>query len=241
MKIIAVIPARFASTRFPGKPLVSIHGKPMVQLVYEKAVSSGVFSKVIVATDDTRIEKVVNDFGGSAMITSKDHQSGTDRCGEVINRLDESFDVVVNIQGDEPFIHVEQLEQLISLFENPNTQIATLKKKLNNVEDVQNMNVVKVVSDNDKRALYFSRSPIPFARGVEANEWLGKTSYYKHIGLYGYRYSVLQELVELPTSSLEACESLEQLRWLQNGFSIFITETKHESIGIDTPEDLERL
>tara|TARA_B110000211_G_C14027245_1_gene530474 strand:- start:410 stop:1135 length:726 start_codon:yes stop_codon:yes gene_type:complete len=241
MKIIAVIPARFASTRFPGKPLVSIQGKPMVQRVYEKAVSSGVFSKVIVATDDARIEKVVNDFGGSAMITSEDHQSGTDRCGEVINRLDESFDVVVNIQGDEPFIHVEQLEQLISLFENPNTQIATLKKQLNNVEDVQNMNVVKVVSDNDKRALYFSRSPIPFARGIEASEWLGKHDYYKHIGLYGYRYEVLKELVKLPTSSLEACESLEQLRWLQNGFSIFIAETKHESIGIDTPEDLERL
>jgi len=241
MKIIAVIPARFASTRFPGKPLVDIQGKPMVQHVYEKAQSLCAFSKVIVATDDVRIEKVVNDFGGLAMITSKDHQSGTDRCGEVISRLKESFDVVVNIQGDEPFIHIEQLEQLISLFKNPNTQIATLKKQLDNIEDVQNVNVVKVVSDNDKRALYFSRSPIPFARGEETKEWLGKHNYYKHIGLYGYRYAVLKELVNLPTSSLESCESLEQLRWLQNGFSIFIAETKHESIGIDTPEDLERL
>lgn len=241
MKIIAVIPARFASTRFPGKPLVNIQDKPMVQHVYEKAVSSGVFSKVIVATDDARIEKVVNDFGGLAMITSEDHQSGTDRCGEVIKRLEESFDVVVNIQGDEPFIHFEQLEQLISLFDNPNTQIATLKKQLSNIDDVQNVNVVKVVSDNDKRALYFSRSPIPFARGTEVKDWLSKHDYYKHIGLYGYRYSVLKELVKLPTSSLESCESLEQLRWLQNGFSIFIAETKHESIGIDTPEDLERL
>ena len=241
MKIIAVIPARFASTRFPGKPLVDIQGKPMVQHVYEKAQSLGAFSKVIVATDDVRIEKVVNDFGGLAMITSEDHQSGTDRCGEVISKLKESFDVVVNIQGDEPFIHIEQLEQLISLFKNPNTQIATLKKQLDNIEDVQNVNVVKVVSDNDKRALYFSRSPIPFARGEETKEWLGKHNYYKHIGLYGYRYAVLKELVNLPTSSLESCESLEQLRWLQNGFSIFIAETKHESIGIDTPEDLERL
>ena len=241
MKIIAVIPARFASTRFPGKPLVDIQGKPMVQHVYEKAQSLGTFSKVIVATDDVRIEIVVNDFGGLAMITSEDHQSGTDRCGEVISKLKESFDVVVNIQGDEPFIHIEQLEQLISLFKNPNTQIATLKKQLDNIEDVQNVNVVKVVSDNDKRALYFSRSPIPFARGEETKEWLGKHNYYKHIGLYGYRYAVLKELVNLPTSSLESCESLEQLRWLQNGFSIFIAETKHESIGIDTPEDLERL
>jgi 3-deoxy-manno-octulosonate cytidylyltransferase (CMP-KDO synthetase) len=241
MKIIAIIPARFASTRFPGKPLVHIQGKPMVQRVYEKAISSGVFAKVIVATDDARIEEAVIGFGGEAMITSEDHQSGTDRCGEVISRLEESFDVVVNIQGDEPFIHVEQLEQLIALFQNPNTQIATLKKQLNNVEDVQNMNVVKVVSDNDKRALYFSRSPIPFARGVEIDNWLSKHNYYKHIGLYGYRYNVLKELVKLPTSSLESCESLEQLRWLQNGFSIFVAETKHESIGIDTPEDLERL
>lgn len=241
MKIIAIIPARFASTRFPGKPLVNIQGKPMIQHVYDKAYSSGIFSKIVVATDDQRIEKVVNDFGGLVMITSDDHQSGTDRCGEVINRLEEKFDVVVNIQGDEPFIHVEQLEQLISLFKNSKTQIATLKKKLNNIEDVQNVNVVKVVSDNNKRALYFSRNPIPFARGVNGDDWLKKNIYFKHIGLYGYRWSVLKKVVKLPISSLEACESLEQLRWLQNGFSIFIAETEHESIGIDTPEDLERL
>lgn len=241
MKIIAIIPARFASTRFPGKPLVNIQGKPMIQHVYEKSYSSGIFSKIVVATDDQRIEKVVNDFGGLVMITSDDHQSGTDRCGEVINRLEEKFDVVVNIQGDEPFIHVEQLEQLISLFKNSKTQIATLKKKLNNIEDVQNVNVVKVVSDNNKRALYFSRNPIPFARGVNVDDWLKKHNYFKHIGLYGYRWSVLKKVVKLPISSLEACESLEQLRWLQNGFSIFIAETEHESIGIDTPEDLERL
>ena len=188
MKIIAIIPARFASTRFPGKPLVNIQGKPMIQHVYDKAYSSGIFSKIVVATDDQRIEKVVNDFGGLVMITSDDHQSGTDRCGEVINRLEEKFGVVVNIQGDEPFIHVEQLEQLISLFKNSKTQIATLKKKLNNIEDVQNVNVVKVVSDNNKRALYFSRNPIPFARGVNGDDWLKKHNYFKHIGLYGYRW-----------------------------------------------------
>jgi len=241
MKKIAIIPARYASTRFPGKPLVNIKGKPMVQHVYDKAIESKVFDKVIVATDDVRIEKVVKGFGGAVMITSDQHQSGTDRCGEVINSLDEDFDIAVNIQGDEPFIHVEQLEQLVTLFDNPNTDIATLKKQLNNIEDVHNPNIVKVVSALDKRALYFSRNPIPFTRGSEKEKWLTKHDYYKHLGLYGYRVNVLKKLVKLPTSSLENCESLEQLRWLQNGFSIFIDETEHESIGIDTPEDLERL
>jgi|TARA_B100000795_G_C22806541_1_gene445283 3-deoxy-manno-octulosonate cytidylyltransferase (CMP-KDO synthetase) len=241
MKIIAIIPARYASTRFPGKPLVNIQGKPMVQHVYDKAIESKVFDKVIVATDDARIEKVVKDFGGTVMITSSAHQSGTDRCGEVINSLTDSFDIVVNIQGDEPFIHIEQLEQLVMLFNNPNTDIATLKKQLYNIQDVHNPNVVKVVAALDKRALYFSRNPVPFVRGTEKEKWLVKHHYYKHLGLYGYRVNVLRKLVELPTSSLENCESLEQLRWLQNGFSIFIDETEHESIGIDTPEDLERL
>jgi|TARA_B110000261_G_scaffold162977_1_gene207839 3-deoxy-manno-octulosonate cytidylyltransferase (CMP-KDO synthetase) len=241
MKIIAIIPARYASTRFPGKPLVNIQGKPMVQHVYDKAIESKVFDKVIVATDDARIEKVVKDFGGTVMITSSAHQSGTDRCGEVINSLKDSFDIVVNIQGDEPFIHIEQLEQLVILFNNPNTDIATLKKQLYNIQDVHNPNVVKVVAALDKRALYFSRNPVPFVRGTEREKWLLQHHYYKHLGLYGYRVNVLKKLVELPTSSLENCESLEQLRWLQNGFSIFIDETEHESIGIDTPEDLERL
>lgn len=241
MKKIAIIPARYASTRFPGKPLVDIKGKPMVQHVYDTAVASGIFDKVIVATDDARIVNAVEAFGGNVALTSEDHQSGTDRCGEVVQNLNEEFDIVINIQGDEPFIHVEQLQQLVSLFENPNTQIATLKKKLSSIDDVHNPNVVKVVAAEDKRALYFSRNPIPFTRGIEKSEWLDHHNYYKHLGIYGYRSEILLEVIQLKPSTLEVCESLEQLRWLQNSYSIFIDETQHESIGIDTPEDLEKI
>lgn len=241
MKKIAIIPARYASTRFPGKPLVDIKGKPMVQHVYDTAVASGIFDKVIVATDDARIVNAVQAFGGNVALTSEDHQSGTDRCGEVVQNLNEEFDIVINIQGDEPFIHVEQLQQLVSLFENPNTQIATLKKKLSSIDDVHNPNVVKVVAAEDKRALYFSRNPIPFTRGIEKSEWLDHHNYYKHLGIYGYRSEILLEVIKLEPSTLEVCESLEQLRWLQNSYSIFIDETQHESIGIDTPEDLEKI
>lgn len=241
MKKIAIIPARYASTRFPGKPLVDIKGKPMVQHVYDTAVASGIFDKVIVATDDERIVKAVQDFGGNVSLTSDQHQSGTDRCGEVIQSLKEDYDIVVNIQGDEPFIHIEQLEQLVSLFENPNTQIATLKKQLLSIDDVHNPNVVKVVAAEDKRALYFSRNPIPFARGIEKEDWLNEHAYFKHLGIYGYRSEILLEVIQLKASSLELVESLEQLRWLQNGYSIFIDETQHESIGIDTPEDLQKI
>lgn len=241
MKAIAIIPARYASTRFPGKPLVDIKGKPMIQHVYDKAISSGIFEEVIVATDDERIKKVVLDFGGKVAMTNPEHQSGTDRCGEVLLSLNQEYDVVINIQGDEPFIHIDQLNQLVNLFSNPSTQIGTLKKKLTKIEDVHNPNVVKVVSADDKRALYFSRNPIPFARGKGLSDWLDSHNYFKHLGIYGYRSEVLKELIKLPTSSLEVCESLEQLRWLQNGYSIFIDETEHESIGIDTPEDLKRI
>lgn len=241
MKKIAIIPARYASTRFPGKPLVDIKGKPMVQHVYDTAVASGIFDKVIVATDDARIVNAVEAFGGNVALTSEDHQSGTDRCGEVVQNLNEEFDIVINIQGDEPFIHVEQLQQLVSLFENPNTQIATLKKKLSSIDDVHNPNVVKVVAAEDKRALYFSRNPIPFTRGIEKSEWLDHHNYFKHLGIYGYRSEILLEVIKLEPSTLEVCESLEQLRWLQNSYSIFIDETQHESIGIDTPEDLEKI
>lgn len=241
MKVIAIIPARYASTRFPGKPLVEINGKPMIQHVFEKAIQSQLFDKVIVATDDNRIEQCVLSFGGKVCLTSSEHQSGTDRCGEVISKESEHFDIVVNIQGDEPFIHTEQLEQLVNLFTNPSTQIATLKKEITAIEDVHNPNVVKVVADAHKRALYFSRNPIPFVRGEEKKDWLSHHKFFKHLGLYGYRSEVLKDLIHLPSSSLELSESLEQLRWLQNGYSIFIDETQHESIGIDTPEDLEKL
>ena len=241
MKFIAIIPARYASTRFPGKPLVSIQGKPMVQHVYEKVTQSGLFEKVIVATDDNRIQKAVEEFGGEVALTDVNHQSGTDRCGEVINKLEEVFDVVVNIQGDEPFIKQEQLEDLVSLFRKTPAQIGTLKKELSNSEDVFNSNIVKVVDGLDKRALYFSRNPIPFVRDFEQKDWLSKQKFYKHIGLYGYRFDVLKELVQLQSSMLEMSESLEQLRWLENGYQIFIAETKFESIGIDTPDDLSKI
>lgn len=241
MKFIAIIPARFASTRFPGKPLVDIQGKPMVQHVYEKAIASSLFEKVIVATDDERIQKAVIGFGGEVAMTKPDHQSGTDRCGEVINQLEEEYDVVVNIQGDEPFIHQSQLEELTDLFKSTPAQIGTLKKRLSNVGDVFNPNVVKVVAGIDKRALYFSRNPIPYVRDSDQSDWLSKQQFFKHLGLYGYKSEVLKELVKLEPSELEKSESLEQLRWLQNGYQIFISETNHESIGIDTPEDLKKL
>lgn len=241
MKFIAIIPARYASTRFPGKPLVEIKGKPMVQHVYEKAVNSNLFQKVIVATDNEEIQKVILDFGGEVAMTNPNHQSGTDRCGEVIEQLNEIFDVVVNIQGDEPFIHQSQLEELTDIFKSTPAQIGTLKKELSNPEDVFNPNVVKVVSGVDKRALYFSRNPIPFVRDFDQKDWFSKQKFYKHLGLYGYQSEVLKELVKLATSELEKSESLEQLRWLEHGYSIFISETKHESIGIDTPEDLKKI
>ena len=241
MKFIAIIPARYASTRFPGKPLVSIQGKPMVQHVYEKVTQSELFQKVIVATDDNRIQRAVEEFGGEVALTDVNHQSGTDRCGEVINQLVDNIDVVINIQGDEPFIHQSQLEELTCLFESTPAQIGTLKKELSNTEDVFNPNIVKVVAGLDKRALYFSRNPIPFVRDFEQKKWLSKQKFYKHIGIYGYRSDVLKELVKLVPSELEKTESLEQLRWLENGYSIFVSETKHESIGIDTPDDLKKI
>ena len=241
MKCIAIIPARYASTRFPGKPLVAINGKPMVQHVYERALSSGLFQKVIVATDDHRIQSAVTDFGGEVVMTDNTHQSGTDRCGEVIEGMKDSYDVVINIQGDEPFIQHEQLEELVNLFKSTPAQIGTLKKKLSNSEDVFDSNIVKVVARLDKRALYFSRNPIPFVRDFEQKDWLSKQNFYKHLGIYAYRTDVLKELVKLAPSELEKSESLEQLRWLENGYSIFISETKHESIGIDTPDDLKNI
>jgi len=241
MNFIAIIPARYASTRFPGKPLAEIKGKPMVQHVYEKAINSGLFQKVVVATDDNRIEKVVLRFGGAVAMTDKNHQSGTDRCGEVINSISKDFDVVVNIQGDEPFIHIAQLKELVTLFKTTPAQIGTLKKEIVSVEDLFNPNVVKVVSALDKKALYFSRNPIPFVRDSEQVDWIKKQKFYKHLGLYGYRLDILKELVQLNASQLEMSENLEQLRWLENGYQIFVAETTYESIGVDTPEDLIRL
>lgn len=232
---IGIIPARYASTRFPGKPLVLIYGKPMIQHVYERA-SKASLDKVVVATDDIRIHDAVISFGGEVVLTKPTHPSGTDRCGEVATKLQLSDeDIIVNIQGDEPFIRKEEINTLISLFENPEVEIATLIKPITQTEEIENPNKVKVVVSKQKRALYFSRFPIPYRRGD------AETSYFKHIGIYAYRQKTLQKIVQLPTSTLENCEKLEQLRWLENDISIYTAECYHESIAIDTPEDLQQI
>lgn len=240
MKFIGIIPARYASTRFPGKPLADIKGKPMVQRVYEQA--SKVLPVVYVATDDERIYNAVKSFGGNAVMTSAEHSSGTDRCSEAVKKAEqereEVYDVVVNIQGDEPFIAPEMLLKVMSCFNDAKTDIATLVKPFAADEDIFNPNSPKVVVGATNFALYFSRSAIPYLRGVEQQEWQQKHTFLKHIGLYGYRTKVLHQLTQLPQGNMEVAESLEQLRWLENGYSIKVERTEHQSIGIDTPEDL---
>lgn len=241
MQFVAIIPARYASTRFPGKPLALLGGKPIIQHVYER--TSIVFSETFVATDDVRIYEIVEGFGGKAIMTSSEHQSGTDRCFEAYRSLNKKFDVIVNVQGDEPFIHTSQLHSIKECFSDASTQIATLVMPFTEamgVEALKNPGSPKVVMDNDHFALYFSRSVIPFLRGEEESEWLKKQTYYKHIGLYAYKSDVLQKIAVLPQSQLERAESLEQLRWLQAGFKIKVGETDIETIGIDTPEDLQK-
>lgn len=241
MNAVALIPARYASSRFPGKALIDLGGKTMIQRVYERAASVALFSEVIVATDDERICSAVRAFGGKAVITSTAHRSGTDRCAEVVRTLDTVPEVVVNVQGDEPFLAPAQLELLTECFRDPATQIATLVKKISDTETLENPNTPKVVQDTRGRAIYFSRHPIPYQRGVEVSGWLDHVDYYKHIGVYGYRTDVLLEIVKLPMGRLEQAESLEQLRWLENGYTIQIAETTAESVAIDTPEDLARV
>lgn len=240
MKFIGIIPARYASTRFPGKPLADIKGKPMVQRVYEQA--SKVLPVVYVATDDERIYNAVKSFGGNAVMTSAKHSSGTDRCSEAVKKAEqereEVYDVVVNIQGDEPFIAPEMLLKVMSCFNDAKTDIATLVKPFAADEDIFNPNSPKVVVGATNFALYFSRSAIPYLRGVDQQEWQQKHTFLKHIGLYGYRTKVLHQLTQLPQGNMEVAESLEQLRWLENGYSIKVERTEHQSIGIDTPEDL---
>ncbi len=241
MKFVAIIPARYASTRFPGKPLAMLGGKPVIQRVYEQV--SGVLDEAVVATDDERIYEAVKAFGGKVEMTSTEHRSGTDRCREAYEKLGKEYDVVVNVQGDEPFIRREQLLALKACFENPSTQIATLVKPFaesDGIEALENPNSPKVVLDNDHQALYFSRSVIPYLRGVEREYWLKEHTFYKHIGIYAFRAEVLKEVTSLPQSTLEKAESLEQLRWLENGYRIGVGITDFETIGIDTPEDLER-
>ena len=241
MKFIGIIPARYASTRFPAKPLALLGGKPVIQRVYEQV--NGVLDEACVATDDERIEAAVKAFGGKVVMTSTHHKSGTDRVQEAFEKIGQGYDVVVNIQGDEPFIQPSQLEAVKACFEDEATQIATLVKpfvEADGWEALQNPNSPKVVVDGRMNALYFSRSVIPYLRGAEKEEWLKKHTYYKHIGLYAYRAEVLKEITRLPQSSLELAESLEQLRWLENGYRIKVGITNTETIGIDTPEDLEK-
>ncbi|MDO4461496.1 MAG: 3-deoxy-manno-octulosonate cytidylyltransferase [Bacteroidia bacterium] len=243
-KILGLIPARYASTRFPGKPLADIGGKPMIQRVYERAAS--VLEHVYVATDDERIANVVKSFGGRVVMTADTHKSGTDRCAEALNtvqaELNISFHAVINIQGDEPFIEPTQIRLLASAFEDAKTEIATLVKPVDNQADLISPNKPKVVLSQENNALYFSRQPIPYLRGVEIDKWLESgTKYYNHIGMYGYRADVLGKITKLPLGTLEKIESLEQLRWLENGYTIKVLETELESLSIDTPEDLQAL
>jgi 3-deoxy-manno-octulosonate cytidylyltransferase (CMP-KDO synthetase) len=240
MKITGIIPARFASTRFPGKPLTVIGGKSMIRRVYEQAKQASSLSAVVVATDDSRIEEHVKSFGGEVVMTG-DHQSGTDRCFEAVRKFDPSADVVINIQGDEPFIHPKQIDLVASCFTNRNVQIATLVKIITAKEELFNVNIPKVVLDKDKNAIYFSRQAIPFIRESREEEWLDKNTFYKHIGIYAYRLPVLEAITALPQSSLERAEALEQLRWLENGYKIKVELTDFESVAIDTPSDLEKL
>jgi 3-deoxy-manno-octulosonate cytidylyltransferase (CMP-KDO synthetase) len=243
LRFAGIIPARYASSRFPGKPLADLGGKPMIQWVYERALK--VFPDALwVATDDERIAEAVHSFGGQVVLTSPEHRSGTDRCGEALEKTGKEFDVVVNIQGDEPFVHPEQLQVLKDCFIDENTQIATLVKAIGTggeaTKNLFNPNVPKVVLNRKGEAIYFSRSAIPSVRGKESAEWAVAHVYYKHIGIYAYRCDVLRELVQLPAGNLETAESLEQLRWIEHGYTIRAGITEIESFGIDTPEDYAR-
>lgn len=246
MNIAGIIPARYASTRFPGKPLALIGGISMIRRVYEQCIKASSLNYVVVATDDVRIADHVNAFKGNVVMTSTDHHSGTDRCNEALNHLmiahpDLKFDVVVNIQGDEPFIDPTQIDAVAACFKDPMVDIATLARPIDSEEELLNPNAVKVVIGNKKQALYFSRSPIPFIRGISQNEWISHGSFLKHLGLYAYRSKVLNDIASLPPGILENFESLEQLRWLENGYHISVELTDKESISIDTPEDITKL
>lgn len=243
MKIIGIIPARYASTRFPGKPLVDIRGKSMIQRVYEQASKCTALAEVVVATDDVRIVEHVKTFG-KVVMTDPGHMSGTDRCLEAITLFSAGRyadqDVIINIQGDEPFIHPLQIELLIGAFASPEVGIASLCKKIESQEELFDENTVKVVMNHKKHAIYFSRSPIPFFRDLPRERWHEKGNYYKHIGMYGYRIGTLKEICNLSRSMLEKTESLEQLRWIENGYHIMMNETGMQHLSIDTPEDLKK-
>ncbi len=239
LKYLGIIPARYASTRFPGKPLALIDGISMIERVYRQV--SIVLDRVFVATDDTRIYDAVLQFGGNVVMTSTSHRSGTDRCREAYQMINDGEDVVINIQGDEPFIQPSQIREIMACFNDTSTDIATLVRRFDSAggyAKLEDPNTPKVIIDKKMNAKYFSRSVIPYIRGYEKNEWTCRHDYYVHVGMYAYRSSVLDQITELPQSSLEISESLEQLRWLENGYSIKVGITACETIGIDTPEDL---
>lgn len=238
MKFIAIIPARYASTRFPGKPLAMLGGKTVIQRVYEQATA--VLGEAYVATDDERIYQAVEAFGGRAVITRNDHRSGTDRIEEAAEKIQTNADVIINVQGDEPFIQASQIKTLMRLFDDPTTQIGTLGKRFDTMEAAKNPNSPKIVCDRRGFALYFSRSVIPFVRGKEEATWIEHYPFLKHLGIYAYRRKALHEVTQLAQTPLELAESLEQLRWLENGYRIRVGITDVETVGIDTPEDLQR-
>ncbi len=244
MKVIGIIPARYASSRFPGKPLALIHGRSMIRRVWEQAAACSLLDELVVATDDQRIFDHVSAFGRVVM-TGQHHPNGTSRCAEAVQQMEsqawQEADVVVNIQGDEPFIQAAQIEQLAGLFQNPLVQIASLAHPIHDPEELFNPHAVKVVMDHTGKALYFSRSPIPACHDAEREQWHGRGLHYRHLGIYAYRLGTLRKLVQLPAGRLETAESLEQLRWLEQGFDIQLGITSWRSRPVDTPADLERL
>ena len=237
MKVVGIIPSRYASTRFPGKPLALIKGKPMVQRVYEQALKSDL-DAVVVATDDVRIADAVMEFGGQYVMTSPDHRSGTDRCREAVDLLDTKYDAVVNIQGDEPFIDPQHINLVLSLIHRDDTVLASLAKRIKDEDELFSPNTVKVVMNHRGEALYFSRNPIPFVRNEDRKDWMDKSVFYKHIGIYAYKTDTLRQIAEMRPTILESAESLEQLRWLENGLSIRMGLTMTENVSIDEPGDI---
>lgn len=237
MRVLGIIPARFESIRFPGKALVDVHGKSMVQRVFEQACKAPGLTKVVVATDDDRIFDHITEIGGNVIMTSKEHPSGTDRCREATEHEQEDFDFIVNIQGDEPFIDPRQIEELTTKL-NPEIQIATQAKLIESQALLADVNCVKVLFNALGNAIYFSRSPIPYQRNIPMNEWATSYQYYQHVGIYAYRKDILKEITKIPQSPLEKAEGLEQLRWLENGYAIKVLTTNYQAHGIDTPEDL---
>jgi 3-deoxy-manno-octulosonate cytidylyltransferase (CMP-KDO synthetase) len=240
MKILGIIPARYASTRFPGKPLIDLDGKSMIQRVYEQAKKASSLAEVVVATDDNQIFKAVKDFKGNVIMTSDIHQSGTDRCAEVSKRMI-GFDAIINIQGDEPLIDPKQINLLANCFNDISTELATLVKKIETSAELFNPNTPKVIINKKSEAIYFSRQVIPYLKNVEPEDLLGKHTFYKHIGIYGYLTTTLGIISRIPIGNLEKAEMLEQLRWIENGYKIRVAITKKESLAIDIPEDVEKV